>query len=116
VQVSALLPTAPCPPCARPITLTSSSLHIAALSIDAFDVSGTAESDISHQPKNHFDVHKVRLSAKGRRIGRAEYQPHHVQDEENMDVGTVMHIDMGEAMRVGGWLVPSRLPVHVMRA
>jgi hypothetical protein len=69
----------------------------AALSIDAIDASGTADSDVNNARGVH--LHKVRLGPDGARLARQEYQTPQSQRMVEQGGSTVVNVDLGAAMK-----------------
>lgn len=85
-----------------PITLDVSfpAIPCAVLSLDVLDISGTAESDASFALHRDMVVHKVRLDASGRRIGKREYATPQSQElVEDGFGGNVMNVNLNLAMK-----------------
>ncbi|KXZ51632.1 hypothetical protein GPECTOR_12g596 [Gonium pectorale] len=78
--------------------ITFPAIPCAVLSIDVLDISGTAENDASFA--HHMHLHKMRLDARGKQIGRAEY--HTPQSQQIMDTGSeqLVSVNIQEAMQV----------------
>ncbi|GLI71203.1 hypothetical protein VaNZ11_016322 [Volvox africanus] len=79
------------------IVITFPSVPCAVLSIDVLDISGTAENDASYA--HHMHIHKMRLDAAGKQIGRVEY--HTPQSQQIMDTGSeqLVSVNIQEAMQ-----------------
>ncbi|MEW5317414.1 MAG: hypothetical protein WDW38_008711 [Sanguina aurantia] len=77
--------------------LTFPQVPCAILSIDALDISGTAENDASFA--KGMSLHKRRLNGQGKQIGKAEY--HTPQSQQIVDAGGehMMSINVQEAMK-----------------
>lgn len=71
------------------------------MSFDVVDASGTVESDVSSAAKG-FNLHKVRVDPRGKRIGKSEYYT--PQSQQLIDTGSemLMSINLQAASQVGG--------------
>lgn len=80
---------------------SSPPLLPAVLSVDVLDIAGTAENDASFA--KGMNLHKVRLDAQGRQIGKKEYYtPQSQQIVDDGQGGAMMNVNVPLALKVSG--------------
>eukprot|EP00955_Chlamydomonas_euryale_P084982 364035-Chlamydomonas_euryale.AAC.5 len=87
--------------------VTTCNSHTVLLSVDVLDVSGTAEGDANHA--KGMNIHKFRIDADGKRIGKAEY--HTPQSQYVVPDGMgghMMNVNIQEALKVSFGAYASR--------
>eukprot|EP00197_Chlamydomonas_leiostraca_P005355 CAMPEP_0202861090 /NCGR_PEP_ID=MMETSP1391-20130828/2603_1 /ASSEMBLY_ACC=CAM_ASM_000867 /TAXON_ID=1034604 /ORGANISM="Chlamydomonas leiostraca, Strain SAG 11-49" /LENGTH=287 /DNA_ID=CAMNT_0049540413 /DNA_START=178 /DNA_END=1041 /DNA_ORIENTATION=+ len=80
------------------IDISFQAVPCAVLSIDVLDISGTAENDASFA--KGMEIHKIRLDANGKKVGKAEYvTPQSQQIVEDGQGGAMMNVNVPMAMK-----------------